>query len=458
MEDGGEHDRRDRARSEVRPCAAGRRERGCGSSGGDAGRPFEKIPVGAPASATLGNAGGTLTSTDGRLTLTFPAGALAADTTITIQELEWDGGHAWELGPEGLALAMPVGAVVTLAESEIGAPSRTMESGVEVLELPVPFFDHVWQGGREDLTVKVDWREAEAALDYSFTLQHFSVVYYVQTPRGRFKGEGSANVGQQFAVGVSVTDRDYAPVNLIFECGREEKVISVRARWVPTYMEISLYELIAWEGMMELPPPDLGRQVVATCAHPGADAFEQSTGWYWQLEEYPDCRLAERSMGTIREILFMCVGQESSCFTDPVDLGLDPNGDPSLDIVCAKSGVNIDDRPWVEAVFEGPWFPSPSFYSWCSKVTLYGANGVLGSYTIEHHDGMDSFLVTGMLTMTNTAYTTRPSGYDLIFPASLKDMVVSATVESGIKKTVDAPFLSDSREVNPFEKTLNGPL
>lgn len=60
------------------------------SSGSDSAE--TDSPAGAPTqlSGTLGAAGGTLTSSDGTLSLTLPAGALSADTEITITEIAAD--------------------------------------------------------------------------------------------------------------------------------------------------------------------------------------------------------------------------------------------------------------------------------------------------------------------------------------------------------------------------------
>ena len=69
-------------------------------------------PDGAAVSATIGAAGGSLTSDDGALTVTVPAGALAADTEVGIQAITntaWGGlGPAYRLTPAGLDFATPV--------------------------------------------------------------------------------------------------------------------------------------------------------------------------------------------------------------------------------------------------------------------------------------------------------------------------------------------------------------
>jgi len=81
---------------------------GCGTSGGSESI-TERIDA---------DDGGSITSSDGMLTLEIPAGALAEDTRITIQEVDAgdmpDGfadlgeGMGYELTPEGLTFAEPV--------------------------------------------------------------------------------------------------------------------------------------------------------------------------------------------------------------------------------------------------------------------------------------------------------------------------------------------------------------
>ncbi|HEX4478243.1 MAG TPA: hypothetical protein VH142_24345, partial [Polyangiaceae bacterium] len=81
-------------------------------SGADSGAPGPAITgVGAPiagvpvASASIGAAGGTLTSGDGQVVLTIPAGALATTTTIGIQAIDnlapGGTGYAYRFTPDG---------------------------------------------------------------------------------------------------------------------------------------------------------------------------------------------------------------------------------------------------------------------------------------------------------------------------------------------------------------------
>jgi hypothetical protein len=69
-------------------------------------------PIGSPTTAIIGPSGGTLTTPDGALTLTIPAGALAANTTISAQPITNTApggtGVAYQLEPEGQKFEKPV--------------------------------------------------------------------------------------------------------------------------------------------------------------------------------------------------------------------------------------------------------------------------------------------------------------------------------------------------------------
>lgn len=71
-----------------------------------------RTPAGAATSATVGAAGGALKSSDGRLAISIPAGALMADTAVSIQPItDVEGiavGPVYELSPEGTNFAQPV--------------------------------------------------------------------------------------------------------------------------------------------------------------------------------------------------------------------------------------------------------------------------------------------------------------------------------------------------------------
>lgn len=69
-------------------------------------------PIGAATSATIGATGGTITSTDGHLTLTIPAGALSSDVAISITPISNEAPLAfadgYRLEPQGTTFAVPI--------------------------------------------------------------------------------------------------------------------------------------------------------------------------------------------------------------------------------------------------------------------------------------------------------------------------------------------------------------
>jgi hypothetical protein len=68
--------------------------------------------VGNPASKLIDATGGSITSDDARLTVTVPAGAVAAATTFTLQPINNEApggiGNAYRLGPAGMTFSTPV--------------------------------------------------------------------------------------------------------------------------------------------------------------------------------------------------------------------------------------------------------------------------------------------------------------------------------------------------------------
>lgn len=83
------------------------------------------MPEGLPTRATIGSTGGTLASSDGRLTIAVPAGALTSDTVIGIQPITATApgalGSAYRLTPEATVFAQPVTLAFTYSAGEAGA-------------------------------------------------------------------------------------------------------------------------------------------------------------------------------------------------------------------------------------------------------------------------------------------------------------------------------------------------
>jgi hypothetical protein len=154
---------------------------GCGGTN-DASSP---TPV---ASGSIGPAGGTVASADGRIALAIPAGALGAVTEIRIVELSGDAIPAgfrpaapdkvYRLEPSGTTFAAPVRVTLVLPPSPIGAIALLLhESGGE-FEVPVnaslsmtdtertlsgdiSHFSHIFADTAEAVTIKMTLDAAE---------------------------------------------------------------------------------------------------------------------------------------------------------------------------------------------------------------------------------------------------------------------------------------------------------
>ncbi|MGM9510912.1 hypothetical protein ACS5NO_24470 [Larkinella sp. GY13] len=105
--------------------------------------------IGPLATKTIGPAGGTLTSTDGRLTLAIPAGALSAETALTVEPVENTApngvGRGYHFGPEGTRFAKPASWTYHYQPGEF--------NGVGPVAIAVQQPDRSWvltQGARQD--------------------------------------------------------------------------------------------------------------------------------------------------------------------------------------------------------------------------------------------------------------------------------------------------------------------
>jgi hypothetical protein len=106
----------------------------------DVGTPVIGVP---PASASIGAAGGTLTSGDGQLVLTVPAGALTTTTTIGITAITnttpSPAGYGYRFTPDGLQFAKPVTLALKPTYGQLGG------STLEHVQLAFQDAQHRWQ-------------------------------------------------------------------------------------------------------------------------------------------------------------------------------------------------------------------------------------------------------------------------------------------------------------------------
>ncbi len=111
---------------------------GCGGDDGPAAPdptpdPEVGVPDGDPSTATIGSGGGTLASSDGAFSLTIPAGALSADTGVTIQPITnvAPGGlsKGYRLSPDGLQFAAPIDITFEIADDALAVTAPEFLDG-----------------------------------------------------------------------------------------------------------------------------------------------------------------------------------------------------------------------------------------------------------------------------------------------------------------------------------------
>ena len=89
--------------------------------------PIAPIPAAIPSSATIGPQGGSIRSSDGRLTLRVPAGALAQAAPFSFQSATDDApqgsGPGYQLSPSGITFAKPALLTLAYGRSEVEGSS-----------------------------------------------------------------------------------------------------------------------------------------------------------------------------------------------------------------------------------------------------------------------------------------------------------------------------------------------
>lgn len=120
-------------------------------------------PIGTAVTKTIGASGGTISSTDGRIAVTIPAGALAADQTISLQTItnEAPAGvqHAYRLSPANVTLSKPASVTFSYTDAD------TKGSVPEALGVATQGNDRVWKTVKvtalnkttKKVTANLDW-------------------------------------------------------------------------------------------------------------------------------------------------------------------------------------------------------------------------------------------------------------------------------------------------------------
>ncbi|MDZ7810756.1 MAG: MBG domain-containing protein [Arhodomonas sp.] len=272
-------------------------------------------------SKTIGPNGGTVTSSDGRLVLDFPEGALPADNTITIERFSTDelpsefqgveAGAAYALGPDGLSFDEPVQvrfdtqADPVNAEGALEAPTGIVLTEGNGTATPIP----------EQQT-----RLSPDGVLLTGTLRHFSTL---ATTSGNsvvtISGVPHTMVeGETFTAKATVAVEPFADEAIeIREAGYRDHVAG-DARIVPP--ETPTFET-ALRSPAE-PPPEKVRLVRAEveyrCQNEGEQEYKPAVDFI--LAPQPDLRDIPRSVG-LRQAVF-CLDPDAAQSTLTPDEGL----------------------------------------------------------------------------------------------------------------------------------------
>lgn len=172
-------------------------------------------PIGSAASATLGAAGGTLSSPDGRVTLSVPAGALAADTVIAIQPItnhaHGGKGNAYRFTPDGQTFQTPITLKFTYTDADLeGTVAQAMGAAYQSA-------DGYWHWVRNpvlDATAKTVTVSTTHFTDYAD-----ATGFHLRPSAATVKVGGTVGLYVKFCYIVSVVDAsDDELVHLGLEC------------------------------------------------------------------------------------------------------------------------------------------------------------------------------------------------------------------------------------------------
>lgn len=139
-------------------------------------------PTGSPVKKTIGPAGGTVLSADGRVELSFPAGAVAANTDITIQPVTNTApngsGVGYHLMPDGSKFGAPVSLIFHYTDADA--------NGTSPLLFYIAFQDStgVWQADFKNREVDTVARTARLSIShFSFWSLGSQLYLFANPPR-----------------------------------------------------------------------------------------------------------------------------------------------------------------------------------------------------------------------------------------------------------------------------------
>lgn len=181
-------------------------------------------PIGDAVTQAIGPAGGTIESLDGALRIEVPAGALAAEQTLSIQAISNHAhgkiGGAYRLGPEEVAFANPVRLTFSFT------PDQVLGTSPELLRVASQNGDRFWEL-HEELTLDAD--EGTVAIETT----HFSDWSLVT---GALLSPESATIkpGETVSLSVVICERvqpDDLLAPLVAECRPSEVISNLVKNW-----------------------------------------------------------------------------------------------------------------------------------------------------------------------------------------------------------------------------------
>lgn len=196
-------------------------------------------------------------------------------------------------------------------------------------------------------------------------------------------------------------------------CAASQELTETGATWTLTATPAEGWELVRWET--------LGADT-ATCSGGTSASFTETVPA--EGADYA-CRAVFEPLGT----------------DDPLDLGLDPNGDDALDVTRVESWRTPEGGVAICAFVAGPWPPEDTLYSWYVSFTLLSSTTTsIGTATLQRHDGTRGAPITGISTAAE--FTERDDGVCLHVAAPIDATHVS--IESGVQGTTTGTRVSDA--------------
>ncbi|PZR05554.1 MAG: hypothetical protein DI536_32070 [Archangium gephyra] len=180
--------------------------------------------IGTPKTQSIGSAGGTISSDDGTVSLTVPAGAVSADTMFTLTPIIPTGPGAlvaYRIGPEGTTFSSPATIKFTAKESDlVGTDINGMRVAYQDSERRWRAFTNATVEGRS-LSVKTTH------------LSDWSMLYgwQLRPPKANVELKKTVELSVRYCHSVPPPSDENEPVGLVTDCQDDEGLAPLLANW-----------------------------------------------------------------------------------------------------------------------------------------------------------------------------------------------------------------------------------